>query len=164
MSPAEREDFFSHLCWSLAVGRRPVALVTFYADDSGTRDKSNVAVGGYVADKLRWDKFGKRWQRILDREKICVLHRTDMEWPFHKEFKGWSKPRQKKVLREAHNIIKQNTLLGLGNSISTASYGQLVPPPLKKAFGGPYGWAAHACHCRNCEMGTRTQPLGYIYF
>jgi hypothetical protein len=123
-----------------------VALVTFYGDDSGTDDKTNVAVAGYVSDKLRWDEFGDRWQKLLDEEDIEVFHRTDMEGPpYHGNFKDWTKPRMVRVLREAHRIIRRARIRGFGNSVRVKAYHQIFPKNLKTAFGGTYGWCADAC-------------------
>ena len=123
-----------------------MALLTFYGDDSGKDNKSKVAVAGYVSDKPRWDAFGYRWQKLLDEEGVEVFHRTDMEGPpYHGEFKDWTKPRMKRVLREAHRIIRAARMRGWGNSVRVKAWRQIFPKSLKTVFGGTYGWCADAC-------------------
>lgn len=137
---------FQHLCDSLNLcADSLVALLTFYGDESGTESKTNVVVAGYVADMLAWKRFAIDWQSILDAEQVELLHRKNMEWPFHGEFKGWTLPRQKRVLRKAHYFIKKHTLKGVAESIKVRAFREIMPRRVKNTFGGCYGWGVRCC-------------------
>src|SRR6266436_5086428 len=108
-----------HFCDALGLRENgSVALLTSYGDERGKESRSsNVTVAGYLGSKSNWDILGKFWQNILTDEHVKVLHRTDMEPPFHGEFEGWSREHQIAVLRRAHLVIKRRTICGIGHSI-----------------------------------------------
>src|SRR5712671_3064120 len=116
-----------HWCDRLRLGDNSLlAQLTFYGDESGNKDKSNVAVGGYLATKAQWDVLGDLWQEVLDDEHVEFFHRTDMEGPpYHEQFKDWDKERMKGVLRRLHRIIKKNTIKGVGEAIKVKAFQQI---------------------------------------
>lgn len=122
-----------------------MAQITFYGDESGTEDKSNVAVAGYLSTLGQWNQFKVLWQKALDKEGVEVFHRTDMEWPPHGEFRDWDKKRLKNALRRAHSIIKHNTIKGIGQAIKVKAFQEVMPRAIKETFGGAYGWAVQHC-------------------
>ena len=125
-------------------------MPTFSAffDESGTqRSSSTVVVGGYVGSANQWEAFRREWQALLNQERIRVLHRSHLE-TFRGEFQrknGWNDERRKCVLQCAHEIIKQRTDVGIAAAVIRGDFERVMPPALKRAFGGPYGWAAHDC-------------------
>jgi hypothetical protein len=147
MSPRYRA--FNHVCQSLGLaGDRLVPVFTAYFDESGTHGGSPaVVVGGYIGVVKKWKEFGEVWDaQIIKREGISVLHRTDLE-NFEGEFAGWRRDRQIKVIRRAHKIIKKYTQIGAGISqaVVPADFENVIPDAVKRAYGGPYGWAAFQC-------------------
>jgi|GEM_PF-675821 uncharacterized protein DUF3800 len=144
-----RYDAFRHICQSLGVsGDRVMPIFTVYFDESGTHGGSPaVVVGGYIGIVKKWKEFGEIWNtHILKREGIKILHRVDLE-NFEGEFTGWKRDRQVRVIRRAHKIIKKYTEIGAGISqaVVPADFEEVIPDVAKRAFGGPYGWAANCC-------------------
>jgi hypothetical protein len=136
-----------------------VALLRFYGDAGGKRQKTNVAVAGYVATLDQWNKWRSQWKPMLDREGVECFHRNEMEPPFYREFrkKGWDKKHQVEVLNRLHRIIKATTLKGVGYSVRNKAFSQIMPPKVKRDLGGPYGWCVQLCII---DIGTWARDRG----
>ncbi len=135
---------FGQLCDSFRL--RDDSLVAlmdyeFYGDAGGNRDLSNVAVGGYISTVARWKAFQRPWQDALRDENVECFHRSQMEPPFHGEFRDWTVKHQIPVLKRLHKLIRLHTIRGVGYAVRNKSFTQLVPSKIQKQYGGPYGWA-----------------------
>jgi hypothetical protein len=143
LAPCQRP--FDLLCRSIGLGPDTfVALMdlAFYGDAGGNSDRSNVAVGGYIASVEQWSAFTEPWQDALDAEDVECFHRAEMEPPFHGCFKekGWTVRHQVAVLKKFHGIIKRSTQRGVGYAVRNRAFAELMPPKIKHEYGGPYGW------------------------
>jgi hypothetical protein len=165
-----RYDAFNHICQSLEIsGDRLVPIFTAYFDESGTHGGSPaVVVGGYIGIVKKWKEFGEIWNtHIIKREGIKVLHRVDLE-NFEGEFLGWKRDRQIKVIRRAHKIIKKYTEIGAGISqaVVPADFEKVIPDVVKRAMGGPYGWATFLCTIhvsRWADDHGYREPINWIF-
>jgi len=119
-----------------------VTDLAFYGDAGGNEDASNVALGGYIATVDQWRAFKQPWANELALADVECFHRSEMEPPFHGEFKakGWTVKDQILVLQRLHSIIKRGTLRGIGYAIRNKAFAQLIPPKIKRTYGGTYGW------------------------
>jgi hypothetical protein len=133
-----------------------VALLRFYGDAGGTRDKSNVAVGGYLSTFRKWAYWKKHWNEMLIQESVDAFHRSEMEPPFWGEFKRkrWTKKHQQPVLNSLHEIIKKHTLFGVGHSVVNEPLLRLMPQQILTDLGGPYGWCLQLCLV---DVGSRAR-------
>jgi hypothetical protein len=93
---------------------------------------------------------------MLLQEGVEVFHRTDMEPPFYGEFreKGWTKEYQVPVLNRLHEIIKQNTIFGVGHAVNNEAFLRLMPQSIQRDLGGPYGWCVQLCIV---DIGSRAR-------
>jgi hypothetical protein len=140
---ASRSDVFSILCRSLGLSATdPVALFQFYGDASGNSDAVTIAVGGYVRTVEKWEVFKRLWEAEVRKEQVEYFRRSQMEPPFHGQFAEleWTKRYQISVLGRLHRIIKTTTILGTAKSVRMKAFAQLMPPQVKRMYGGPYGW------------------------
>jgi len=172
MKNSAGEGAFAHLCGSLYPGgnhsERLIAMFTVYVDESGTHDSSEVAcVGAYVASVGQWERFDRAWvDEVLEPEGIEIFRRSDLE-SFHGEFKvGWDSERRKRVLRKAHRVIKRNTRAGRAAILNRTDFAQTVPGPMKRLFGGEYGWLVFDCivlFARWAERHHIAGPIDYVF-
>ena len=163
-------DPFEHLCRSLFVKRNEVfAMITAYFDDSGTDAETQVcSVGGYLATVDQWNRFIPRWQELLSEYDVQQMHRTDLE-TWHGEFtkdRGWEPTRRKNFLKKAHRIIKDFTYTPIGSAVVKKDFEDILPEPIKKFFGGEYGWCAHECILAVSNWSDRAkhhEPIEWIF-
>jgi hypothetical protein len=115
----------------------------FYGDASGTSDRSNIAVGGYVSTIESWEAFKPQWEAEMHKEGVDYFRRSQMEPPFHGDFAklGWTVNHQKAVLKRLHRLIKRHTIKGVAKAIRNKAFAEMVSPKIKRMYGGPYGWA-----------------------
>ena len=154
MNPAIQFDGLRETGRSLGfLGSSKVALLRFYGDAGGKGDKTNIAVGGYVATMDQWDQFAALWNALLAEEGVKFFHRNRMEWPPLGEFAnlGWTHDHQIELLNKLHKIIKENTIRGVGEAVRNKAFSQIVPPSIKRSHGGPYGWCVQLAVV---EVGT----------
>jgi len=142
-------------------------MLMAYFDDSGTHGASDViAVAGYASDKLRWDSFGREWQRMLRRRKSRPIHMTDLE-NLRKDFsrsKGWDKKRQQDLIQEATRIINKRARMAVGNVVIRADWDKAVPDSVKKMWGGPYGWCAAECMAQISKWSELQKIKDKVHF
>src|ERR1700683_1522900 len=137
----------------------------FYGDAGGAGDTSNIALGGYLGTVDQWRAFRDAWQAMLDQEGVECFHRTDMEKPFHGEFKtkGWTEEHKLPVLKELQKIIKRHTIRGIGHAVRNKAFSQLMPPQIKQTYGGPYGWCV-LLEVIEVGLWARRRNQGVNYF
>jgi hypothetical protein len=158
-------DAFAHLCNAGCLGSQSiVSIFTAYFDESGTHDSaSNIVVGGYIATAKRWKLFRRDWLKILAREKVKVLHRTDLE-SGHGEFKGWTDERRLSVIRDCHQVIKKYTEKGIGAAVIAEDFKKNMPEVIKHAFGGAYGWLTHDCMVGVGHWAINSNQKGFVQY
>jgi hypothetical protein len=88
-------DSFKEICDGLGLSEQSkVAVLRVYGDAGGNRNQTNVAVGAYIGTVIEWDAaFRPLWNAELKKEGVECFHRSEMEPPFHGEFKkkAWTK-------------------------------------------------------------------------
>jgi hypothetical protein len=166
----QRYSEFVHLCRSLF--KRPddlMGMVTVYCDDSGREVRNRVAVvAGYIGSVALWQRFERRWNAVLAKEGVSVLHRADLE-NFQGEFteaKGWNPERRTAFLKKLHAVIKSYTYRGIGAAVIKADFEAVMPDSVKRLYGGPFGWAAHACIPIAgdwCDEKRHNEPIDWVF-
>ena len=165
-----RYDPFRHLYKSLFASKSDLfAMITAYFDDSGTSAQNDVAaVGGYLATTYQWDRFIPRWKQLLKDYDVKQMHRTDLE-TWKREFtedRGWGPTRRKKFISRAQEIIKQHTYVAVGSAVIKKDFEEVLPLPVRKFFGGAYGWCAHECIIAAgmwCEKSKHNEPIDWVF-
>jgi len=165
-----RYDPFRHLSQSLFASRNDLfAMITAYFDDSGTNPESDVAaVGGYLASTQQWTRFIPRWKQLLKDFDVKQMHRTDLE-TWNGEFtenRGWGPTRRNKFVGKAQGIIKRHTYIAVGSAVIKKDFEEVLPLPVRKFFGGAYGWCAHECLLRAsiwCEKAKHGEPIKWVF-
>ena len=136
-------DGFEELCRALCLDEdASVTVLRILGDAGGKKQASNLTVGAYIATVHQWDKRIKPlWIGALQDEAVECFHRTDMEIPAHGEFdrETWTRDHQIAVLNRLHKIIRDHTMNGQGHGVDAIAFERLVPPEVKRDYGGPYG-------------------------
>lgn len=144
-------------------------LLTFYADDSGTHQRSRtVVVAGYVGQVAAWQRFGKEWNEVLREFGVKQMHRADLEafGGEYKRTKGWNEERRKKFLQRLYPIIKRHTKEPIGSSVVVEDFELTIPETIKTQLGGAYGWCAHHCIAAInvwCAGKNYNRPVQYVF-
>ena len=118
-----------------------VVDVRFYADESGIHDEhgnepgSEVAVvGGYIATKREWKRFGRHWDEALQEYGVPEFHASEYnrERPKPKSpYYGWSDTKKKKFLRLLIKIARDNTTAGYASAVQTKAWDKILDPATK---------------------------------
>ena len=137
-----------------------VAMFTVHLDDSGSQSARNAfAVGGYLAHAEQWDEAQRNWSEILaafNQRHGCnvrYFHMTDLVSGYE-DFEGLSEPVRLSLMESLIALIRCRTLTGVGSSMRTEHYieivgspddkGRIDPPPLSLCFHRTYllakGW------------------------
>lgn len=162
-------DGFEHLRLSLSwMPFDIVVMFTAYFDESGLHEGSSASVvAGYISDVRSWQTFKSKWDQLTHREGVKVLHRSEIEsFDKSKNFANWDKDHQIKLLQEAHSIIKDCTIVGIGDAVVKSEFDDVVPPVVKRAFGGVYGWLMQDLLKHIAEWAERTKfsgPIRYVF-
>lgn len=89
MTPLQRLARVAH---PVASPQKWLAMFIAYFDGSGKLEDSKVlSMAGLVAPAKDWETFELKWQRILRRNRVSVMHMTDFN-AREGEFKGWDDP------------------------------------------------------------------------
>lgn len=144
-------------------------MIAAYFDDSGTSPNNDVAaVGGYLGTKYQWDQFVTHWPRLLNDYGVEQMHRTDLE-NLRGEFtveKGWSPSRRNEFVRKAQRLIKRYTYVAVGSAVIKKDFQEVMPEPVRKFFGGAYGWCVHECHIaasKWCDKAKHREPIDWVF-
>lgn len=139
-------------------------MLTVYCDESGTHPESAaVVVACYVSQVRAWERFAKDWPTLLNSAGIEVLHRNKLE-SFTGEFKSWNNGSRVVFLKEAHRIIKRNTIRGFAYAVVKADFERVMPTVIKDALG-IYGWCVQDCMVAVANWAVRTgrrEPINYV--
>lgn len=118
-----------------------------YFDDSGTDDKSPVAIAAcYVATKDQWDHFTRNWNEIKKLEGFEYFHMTDFMCDQRagvKPYCEWDEDKRKRVYRKLSTLITIRARMGFALTVGKKDYDELIPEEMRK-YGGRshYVWAA----------------------
>src|SRR5688500_10063703 len=121
----EEYDLREHLMMLCPGGKWedfPVASIFAAFDESESQgdEMPAVCVGGFLASGFRWERFGKRWNGILEREGVEVFHACDLETEKAREentnspYKGWSNERVKKFQNDLLDAMSVNMYSDIG--------------------------------------------------
>jgi hypothetical protein len=124
-------------------GTGVVALFSVYLDDSGSQDVRNAfAVGGYLGYDKQWDEAQRNWDEILtafNRRHGCSVryfHMTDLV-SGHEDFKGLSEDVRVALMESLISLIRCRALTGVGSSMRTEHYIEVIGPPADKGRVDP---------------------------
>ena len=165
-------DAFLHSRRSLFLGLRDrMGMFTVYCDDSGTDKNCRIAaVSGFISNVGQWELFNQEWTQIRKAFGVDQMHRADLE-SFKGEFlesRGWGPRRRTAILKKLHSIMKRRAKVAIRSSVIRKDFDDIVPPPVKKLFGGVYGWCAHECivlakvWAEKCQRGPMP-PFQWIF-
>lgn len=144
-----------------------LAMITAYFDASGTHGPSSiVAVAGYASTKFQWHSFRAEWKRLLRKEKISVVHMSELE-SLQGEFspkRGWTKERREKFIHKAAAIIAHRTRTAVGHVVIKSDWDEAAPNYIKKMFGGPYGWCASECIAKISNWAKKQGNKDGVHF
>ncbi len=143
-------------------------MLTAYFDDSGTDYNSKVAVvAGYLSSVKLWDKFCRKWTRLLATHGLTQLRTSTLE-SSKGEFKTWDNQRRIEFRKKAHSIISECTYTGIGNPIVKEDFAATIQDGwVKKVAGaGMYGWCAQGCIVAIstwCAQHNYTEPIQMVF-
>ena len=120
-------------------GRRQMAVLRAYIDESGVGDDSTAAgyvfaSAGFLGATDDWERFTKRWVEALLAEGLPNPPELHMKLLLHGQgaFKGWDEPRRSRLLGTLITIINETPLLGHGCVIARGS----GPKDWEKTYSG----------------------------
>ena len=118
-------DTFVHLrrslFWSVD---RPVAMLTFYADDAGKKDENEyVIVAGYIGLVAQWERFCSDWRLKLASVGLSEFHASEF-FTGNGLFQGWNTDKRK---RDRERLLK--TLAQIIHSYSLQSFTCMIYVP-----------------------------------
>jgi len=140
-------DAFEHLRRALFWEEdKPIAMLTFYADDAGHKDSDNyVVIAGYVGLVAQWERFCSDWRLQLAAKGLPEFHASDF-FTGNGIYKGWdSKERQ-------HD--KEELLTGLAQIVRDYSLASF------SCFIDVHGWFRANDEYLLDEVGFSPFPLG----
>ena len=144
-------------------------MFTAYFDESGTHaGSSSVVVGGYISSDIRWAKFQKEWQAILDEAEIALFRMTDFRWR-QGQFKGWSDQKCDKVRRQVIGTIRKRTAAAFGFAVHKTEY-EAVRSSYTSSTNSymmtPYAYCVSHCLKQVAQWADKhhhTEPIAYIF-
>ena len=109
-----------------------LAINELYADVSGSKDKTFVVAGAYVAGQPHWRKFRRAWRAILKDADVDVFHATDFNL-CEREFKSWKgdTERQIQFSKRFTGCATRRTALGLGFGLHRAAYNEVLEEAMR---------------------------------
>lgn len=109
-----------------------IALNELYADVSGSKDKTFVVAGAYVAGQPHWRKFRRAWGAILKDAGVDVFHATDFNLS-EGEFVSWKgdAERQVRFSKRFTGCATRRTALGVGFGLLRAAYNEVLEEKLR---------------------------------
>jgi hypothetical protein len=139
-------DLREHLTMLCPVGKWedfPVASIFVAFDESESQgdEMPAVCVGGFLASGFRWERFGKRWNRILEREGVEVFHACDLETEKAREekpdspYKGWDSERVKKFQNDLLDAMSVNMYSDIGVGMTRGVYDQVMTDDRQQRYG-----------------------------
>lgn len=142
-------------------------MITAYFDESYSHPPAPrvYTIAGYIATDRQWGKFKKRWQRVLDRERLSPFSMKEFDNPHSKIYGNWSLERKVSFLKELHSIIKRHYMRSFSTGIVVSDYEELSDEE-KYAFGNP-----HLCATINCikhigewaDKVNLKEPILYVF-
>src|SRR6266581_652391 len=132
---------------SLRKASRIFGMLSYYADES--YNNLVMCVGGWLAPDGLWDEIEPKWKQRIEYENrisakkgfppISRYHASDCS-NLKNEFdpaKGWSIPRQIRLVKKLVGIIGKKRLVGIGVGTSLQDY-RIAYPTLKAAQRNMY--------------------------
>jgi hypothetical protein len=137
-------------------GRRRLALLTFYCDESYDSDphqdqqwildktklayvpKTFVACG-FIAHANTWGRIERRWDRANDFFRVKRFHAVHVN-ARSGEFEGWSRPKRDRYSKRLLTIIadQEKHLHVVSCGMFVRDYQQIIPEIDRVKFGHPY--------------------------
>jgi hypothetical protein len=96
-------------------------LVTAYVDESGTGGQAKVMLGALISRAIRWHRFHRDWQQLLDSERVEFSHLVAMETR-EPPFENWGKLRTSTFVARAIDPITKNVDFGMTSALSREDY------------------------------------------
>jgi len=123
-----------------------MAMLTAYLDESynqPTKKEPNptlvYTVACWLSTVEKWSRFGKQWKAELRNKGLDDFHMNRFENRIG-EYEGWSDTERHAFLRRLKQIIKANTVYGVGVAVNCKDYDELMSrsPEIKKKWGKTY--------------------------
>ena len=108
------------------------ALNELYADVSGSKDKTFVVAGAYLAGRPRWREFRRAWRAILKEANVEAFHATDFNL-CQGEFVSWKgdAERQAAFSKRFTGCASRRTALGVGFGLPRVAYNEVLEETLR---------------------------------
>ena len=120
----------STITCSLCIQTRPeyLAMLTAYFDESGhPADSQVVSVAVLVSNENGWHTFSDKWNRILRRYRVNILH---MKHYAHSrgEFSDWKgeETKRRRFIGDLASILKNNIRFGYVCSLPMADWNEVM--------------------------------------
>jgi hypothetical protein len=142
-------------------------MLTAYFDESGKdRYKDKVfTVAGYLSTVQRWKKFEIEWLELLRKSEIEYSHAADMA---HSkcQFKKWDSTKRLAFEKDAHKIIKGNTIQPFDMSLLWDDYNELIPTYKGSDPPPAYALLVNALLLEVAKWATENgyyEPISYVF-
>ena len=133
-------------------GKKVIAVVEAYLDESGTHDGAPLlVVAGFAGDRKAWKTFTKEWTSILKRANVDVFHARNPRHDFLKE--------------PLARCITKREFVGVAVAVKPEDFRQYAGDALKTAMGGAYSTCAIMCAEELRVAGTHFGwgPISLVY-
>lgn len=137
-----------------------MAYFSAYFDESFQEGSPVLAVSGYYASDVKWEWLARRWDEIVEREKVTAFHWSHLE-TFNGEFsrdKGWDEARRLSVQKELIPLIRMTIDCGICVAINVPEYEQYL---LEKGRGGYETAYTYAVRMAVHLAAMEAQRLGF---
>lgn len=141
-------------------------MFTAYFDDSGTDERSDIAVAAcYISTKRGWDNFVNEWDSARWEEGFDFFHMAEFLAPQsqgEKPWCDWDNTKKDHVYNRLAKIINQNKRVGIGVAIPKAIWDG-VPDWIRGHYGYQhYTFAVRMCMTQIGKWHTAS-PLSIRY-
>jgi hypothetical protein len=120
-----------------------LSLVEAYFDESGTHRASPVlCVAGYLFESEAARRFAAGWLKVLARHELSHFHMVDCAHG-NEEFARLSKQERIDVAKDLIDLIKANTLRGVGAYLMKEAFTELMPH--HPQLGSDYNYCIWNC-------------------
>lgn len=115
-------------------GRRHLAVLQAYIDDSGNLQDSALVLAGYIASVEQWAAFAEEWRRVLDMPLAIKYFKMNDAYRLNGEFTGFSERRRDERVQLLYEVIENNVAASVCCVVPVAAFNQaktLFPIPVK---------------------------------
>jgi hypothetical protein len=139
-------------------------MVKSYWDESGINSDSAVClIAGYFGGINQWRSFEKRWQRIIDREKLPEFHAKRF-WARDNgnrvgDYANWDEQRARKFLDDLVDVAIGVDIHPVAMTVVRRDWDTLPEHQRRYITGARYNRATH----REATSGSPSQPYFWCF-